>query len=189
MNGYQGQVFLSFPHNFYAPADFIVIGQKKVVDPVLRLRLIKSGIAGNCDAVALRRDGAFRPEGAITVNDQTRGAAQYRRRIQQTRQPAANLAGADIPGDMPAQLVRRQAQAAVFGRYVGAGMIADDQHRGLSTIINDGEGILHNAGMFGVGVFRHHNLCLFYRIVQLVRRETPDPSSFRLRSPRSIVRF
>ena len=92
---------LRFPDGYETTADGVTFDGLVDGKEHLLLGLGQTHIGGDGDIVAELRDRLGMAGLAVDVDDEARIAAKQRRAIEGAGQTASDLAGADVPGDMP----------------------------------------------------------------------------------------
>jgi hypothetical protein len=107
---------------------------RRVVGGVERARArlargsIEAAIGGDRRAVGdLRREIRI-VRAPVAVGDQTRVARQHQRRGERGGEPARDVRGADVPGDVAVELGDGEAEIAERTRHQPAGVVADHEH-------------------------------------------------------------
>ena len=119
-----------------APVDHLgdaaMVGIEDRLPPRLGRLARKAFVAGDDGRFADARDRARRVGRTVAVDHQPRIALRDQMRVQMLRQRVGDAGNADIPGDMPRQLARRQPEIAEHARDQPAVMIAGQQERRAS---------------------------------------------------------
>jgi hypothetical protein len=109
-------------------------------------------VAGNLARLAHHRNRSGYARVAITVDDQARIVLCHQRRIKRFGYLPRHAQGADIPGYVPLQFRRWQAQAAQRPRNPGAGVVNnnDEVRSPLAPLRQEGRRFIH--GDYSVGL-------------------------------------
>ena len=119
-------------------------------------------VSVNDRALAVRGDGVGGPEGTVTVDHQARVPLADDEGVQQARQPPRDAARADVPGDVPGELLRRQAQRPQHARQAAPGVIAGHEKRRASVPARHLRGRRPSRGP-GVALDMTESIALFRR--------------------------